>query len=254
MNAAQIMVIAKAPVPGRVKTRLCPPCTPAQAARIAAAALADTLETATGCTATARTLVLDGDHPAPPGWATLPQRGGPLGDRLANAFADARPAGTAVLLIGMDTPQLTVSTHLDPALSRLTGWDAVLGPAEDGGWWALGLRDPGHAELLRRIPTSTATTGWETLTALRRRGLRVHLLPRLRDVDTAADARTVAALCPPDSRFARAVATDVPAIPDTATSEVPAPPGPWTETERAGGQTTVAAGVVAGTVSTVVER
>ncbi|MDI6104878.1 TIGR04282 family arsenosugar biosynthesis glycosyltransferase [Actinoplanes sp. NEAU-A12] len=204
--------MAKAPIPGRVKTRLCPPCTPAQAARIAAAALADTLDTITTAAAGARILVVDGDYPAPPGWAALPQRGGPLGERLANAFADARTPGAAAVLVGMDTPQLTAG-HLDEALGLLGtagGPDAALGPADDGGWWALGLRDSGHAELLRAIPTSTATTGRQTLTALSRRGLRVHLLPRLRDVDTVADARAVAAMCPADSRFARAVAADVP--------------------------------------------
>ncbi|MFF3854387.1 TIGR04282 family arsenosugar biosynthesis glycosyltransferase [Micromonospora sp. NPDC002575] len=218
MNAPQVLVLAKTPEPGRVKTRLCPPCTPEQAARIAAAALADTLDTVAAATAGARILVVDGDHPAPAGWARLAQRGGPLGDRLANAFADTRPvadrrgAAAATLLIGMDTPQLTAA-HLDAAVGLLgtaDGPDAVLGPADDGGWWALGLREPGHAEALRAIPTSTAHTGQLTLAALRRRGLRVHLLPRLRDVDTVADARAVAALCPPGSRFAVAVDADVP--------------------------------------------
>ncbi|WP_433686424.1 TIGR04282 family arsenosugar biosynthesis glycosyltransferase [Micromonospora carbonacea] len=221
MSAPQVLVLAKTPQPGRVKTRLCPPCTPEQAARIAAAALADTLDTVAAATAGARILVVDGDQPAPAGWERLAQRGGPLADRLANAFADTRTvdpaadrrgAAAATLLIGMDTPQLTAA-HLDAALGLLDtadGPDAVLGPADDGGWWALGLREPGHAEALRAIPTSTARTGRLTLAALRRRGLRVHLLPRLRDVDTAADAHAVAALCPVGSRFAVAVAVDVP--------------------------------------------
>jgi len=206
---AQLLVLAKAPVPGRVKTRLCPPCTPEQAALLAASALADTLDTVTTAAAGARVLVVDGRHPAPPGWATLAQRGGPLGERLANAFADTRTPGTASVLVGMDTPQLTAG-HLGAAarlLARADGPDAVLGPAEDGGWWALGLREPAHATILRDIPTSTATTGERTLAALRDRGLRVRLLPRLRDVDTAADALAVAALCAPGSRFADAVPT-----------------------------------------------
>ena len=212
MNAPQVLVLAKAPAPGRVKTRLCPPCTLEQAARIAAAALADTLDTVTTAAAGSRVLVVDGDYPAPPGWAKLTQRGESFGDRLANAFADTRTPGTPTVLIGMDTPQLVVN-HLDAArglLATAGGPDAVLGPATDGGWWTLGLRDPGHATVLRTIATSTASTGRRTLLALRRRGLRVHLMPRLRDVDTAADARAVAALCPPDSRFARAVAAEVP--------------------------------------------
>ncbi|TDC66315.1 glycosyltransferase [Micromonospora sp. KC207] len=212
MSAPQLLVLTKTPEPGRVKTRLCPPCTPEQAARIAAAALADTLDTVTAATAGARVLVVDGGHPTPKGWTRVAQRGGPLGDRLANAFADSLAVGTATLLIGMDTPQLTAE-HLDTAvglLGTVDGPDAVLGPADDGGWWALGLREPGHAEVLRTIPTSAAHTGRLTLAALHRRGLRVHLLPRLRDVDTAADARAVAALCPAGSRFGVAVAADVP--------------------------------------------
>ncbi|WP_033343226.1 TIGR04282 family arsenosugar biosynthesis glycosyltransferase [Catenuloplanes japonicus] len=208
----QILLLAKAPVPGRVKTRLCPPCTPEQAAGVAAAALADTVDTVTASAADRRVLVLDGAHPAPPGWTVTAQRGGPLGERLAHAFADH--AGPATILIGMDTPQLTTA-GLDAALRLLTGWggpDAVLGLAADGGWWALGLRDPGGTKAraavagLRDIPTSRSDTGARTLALFRGEGLRVALLPVLRDVDTAADAAEAAALCAGDSRFARTVA------------------------------------------------
>jgi hypothetical protein len=203
--SAEVLLLAKAPVPGRVKTRLCPPCTPGQAARLAAAALADTIDTVTAAPAGDRVLVIDGSYPAPPRWHTLGQRGGPLGERIANAFADrGRPA----VLIGMDTPQVTVGL-LTAAVRPITtpgGPDAVLGPATDGGWWALGLRDPGGAAILRDIATSTPETGAATLAALRRRGLRVAMLPELRDVDTAADALAAAAACAPDGRFPRAVA------------------------------------------------
>ena len=212
-TAAQVVVLAKAPVPGRVKTRLCPPCTPEQAARVAAAAMADTLDAVALARAAFRILVCDAPAAVPPGWAILGQRGGPLGERLSNAFADTSMPATATVLVGMDTPQLRSRDHLDPALHLLTcpdGPDAVLGPAVDGGWWALGLRDSSHAVVLRDIPTSTATTGSATVAALRRRGLRVAALPRLRDVDTAADAHAVAPRCPPGSRFARVVAAEVP--------------------------------------------
>jgi hypothetical protein len=202
----QLLVLAKAPVPGRVKTRLCPPCTPGQAARIAAAALGDTLDSVTAAPAAARTLVADGDLPAPAGWNRVAQRGGPLGERLAHAYADTAVPGLAAMLVGMDTPQITAHL-LTGAAGRLAapGVDAVLGFAEDGGWWALGLRDPAHAEALREVPTSTARTGALTLAALSARGLRVVALPVLSDVDTAADARAVAALCPAGSRFPLAV-------------------------------------------------
>jgi rSAM/selenodomain-associated transferase 1 len=199
-----LIVLAKAPVPGKVKTRLCPPCTPDQAAGIAAAALADTLETASAVPTATRFLVLDGEYPAPPGWQIVQQHGDGLGERLANGFADTRQPGRPALLVGMDTPQLTV-TLLESAIAALATADAVLGPAADGGWWTLGLREPLHGAVLRHVPTSTDQTGPLTLKALRGLGLRVAILPSLRDVDTAADATEVAALCRPESRFATAV-------------------------------------------------
>lgn len=203
---AQVLVLAKTPVPGRVKTRLCPPYTPEQAARLAAAALADTLAAVTATPGVRRHLVVEGDHPAPPGWRRTAQRGATLGERLAHAYADTRIAGAATLLIGMDTPQAGARV-LAAAVRRLghDGTDAVLGLAEDGGWWALGLRDPAHADALRTVPTSTSDTGELTRAALRARGLRIAELPTMRDVDTAADARAVAALCPAGSRFALTV-------------------------------------------------
>ena len=207
----QLLVLAKTPQPGRVKTRLCPPCTPRQAAQVAAAALADTLDTVSATPAAARVLVVDGEHPAPAGWARMPQRGGRLGERLAYAYADTLLPGVASLLIGMDTPQVDPAL-LAEAADRLSvdRTDAVLGYAEDGGWWALGLRDSRDAEVLRDVATSTARTGADTLVVLRSRGLQVAHLPVLRDVDTAADAHAVAALCPAGSRFARAVPEMVP--------------------------------------------
>jgi rSAM/selenodomain-associated transferase 1 len=202
----QLIVLAKTPVPGKVKTRLCPPCTPRQAAEVAAAALADTLDTVSATPAAARTLVVEGDLPAPPGWSRLGQRGGPLGERLTHAYADSLIPGVPSLLIGMDTPQLTPALLAEAGHQLGTdGLDAVLGYAEDGGWWALGLSDPVHASVLRDVPMSTSETGALTRAALESRGLRVGRLAVLRDVDTAADARAVAALCPAGSRFALAV-------------------------------------------------
>ncbi|MFI7603368.1 DUF2064 domain-containing protein [Actinoplanes sp. NPDC049681] len=193
----QLLVLAKTPVPGRVKTRLCPPWTYEQAADVAAAALSDTIVAVSSAPATRRTLVVDGDHPAPAGWTRLAQRGRWLKDRLANAFADT--AGPPTVLVGMDTPQLTAK--LLARAADFTDADATLGLAEDGGWWALGLRRAGDASVLRSIATSTPETGAQTLTALRDRGLRVTLLPVLRDVDTAPDARAVAQMCSTGGRF-----------------------------------------------------
>ena len=200
----QVLLLAKAPVAGRVKTRLCPPCTPEQAATVAAASIADTLAALSAAPVEARTLVAEGDLRAPDGWAVVRQRGDGLGARLAAAFADTARPGLATLLVGMDTPQLDTG-HVRAAAAALTGADAAIGPAEDGGWWGLALRDPSAAAVLRGVPMSTSDTGRLTVAALRGLGLRVATLPALRDVDTAADARAVAAVCP-RSRFARAVA------------------------------------------------
>jgi glycosyltransferase A (GT-A) superfamily protein (DUF2064 family) len=197
----RVLVLAKAPAPGRVKTRLCPPCTPAEAAAVAAAALADTVAAATRAAPTV--LAVEGRLAAPAGVPVIPQRGVGLGERIAAAFADAGPGRT--LLIGMDTPQADAAL-LGRCLARLDRTvDAVLGPADDGGWWALGLHDPAHARLVAAVPMSTADTGRSTLAALRGAGLRVGLLPALRDVDRWPDAVAVAAAAP-HGRFAAAVA------------------------------------------------
>ncbi|MFF3163649.1 MULTISPECIES: TIGR04282 family arsenosugar biosynthesis glycosyltransferase [unclassified Streptomyces] len=192
-----LLVIAKEPLPGRVKTRLTPPFSPAQAAALAEAALADTLRAVAGAPAGRRLLVLDG-RPGPwlpPGFDVVPQCAGGLDERLADAFTHC--SGPA-LLIGMDTPQVT------PALLTVdfSDCDACFGPAEDGGFWALGLARPDPA-LLRGVPMSTPVTGAVQRERLVSAGLRVRDLPRLRDVDTAADARAVAALAPHGAFAAR---------------------------------------------------
>ncbi|MFF6827659.1 DUF2064 domain-containing protein [Streptomyces longwoodensis] len=204
---ATLLVIAKEPRPGRVKTRLTPPYSPHEAAALAEAALADTLHTVAATPAAHRVLVLDGSPGPwlPPGIEVVRQCGGGLDARLAAAFAH-RPG--PALLIGMDTPQVT------PELLDVdfTGCDAWFGPAADGGFWALGLADPGPAEaLLRGVPMSTPETGAVQRERLRAAGLRVRELPCLRDVDTAADAAEVAALAP-TGRFARRLAACGPGV------------------------------------------
>ncbi|MFI1366724.1 TIGR04282 family arsenosugar biosynthesis glycosyltransferase [Streptomyces griseochromogenes] len=185
-----LLVIAKEPRPGRVKTRLTPPFSPGQAAALAEASLVDTLRAVAATPATRRVLVLDG-RPGPwlpPGFDVVPQCAGGLDVRLADAFAHCH--GPA-LLIGMDTPQVTP----DLLTVDFADCDAWFGPAEDGGFWALGLARPEPA-LLRGVPMSTPVTGAVQRERLVAAGLRVRDLPRLRDVDTAADAHAVAALAP----------------------------------------------------------
>ncbi|HET8683427.1 MAG TPA: TIGR04282 family arsenosugar biosynthesis glycosyltransferase [Micromonosporaceae bacterium] len=196
-------MIAKAPAAGRSKTRLCPPLTPAEAADVARASLADTLSAVCQVPVRRRVLVLDGDPAGivPPGVDLLPQAGGGLDERLAAAFDEA---GGPSLLIGMDTPQVT-PVLLESAVTLLLrpGVDAVLGLAEDGGWWAIGLRTPNPA-LFLGVPMSTPVTGARQRARLDEYGLHTRELPPLRDVDTIEDAYAVAALVP-GSRFAAAL-------------------------------------------------
>ena len=195
-----VVVLAKAPVPGRVKTRLCPPCDHQQAAELAEAALVDTLTAVSATPCRRRVLALDGTPGPwlPAGLEVLTQRGDGLADRLANAFADLGEGG---LLIGMDTPQVTPA-QLTASLRALhsPGVEAVLGPAVDGGWWSIGLRTP-DASAFRGVPMSTPSTGAAQHARLQGLGLRTVLLPSLRDVDDFDDAVAVARDAG-DTRFA----------------------------------------------------
>jgi hypothetical protein len=202
-SSVTVAVIAKAPVPGRVKTRLCPPATHAEAAAVAAASLQDTLDVVLACHAGRRVVVLDGEVGpwCPPGLEVVAQCGGGLGERLAHAVASL---GGPVVVVGMDTPQLTVAL-VDRAVHQLCrpGTDAVLGYADDGGYWGIGLRSADH-RVFSGVPMSSPDTGRAQAAALRSCGLRVARLPQLRDVDTFEDARLVAAAVP-GGRFAAAV-------------------------------------------------
>ncbi len=211
-------MLAKAPVPGKVKTRLCPPASPAQAARIAAAAFLDTLDAVLAVPDVTPVVALTGDLAQAidaevltaqlRATTVLPQRGTTLGQRIAAAYADTAAAvgDRPVLQIGMDTPQVD-ATLLSHCLDLLggDGVDAALGMATDGGWWVLGVRRPELAGLIADIPTSLPDTGERTLAALRATGCRLIELPELSDVDTWEDAVAVAAEVP-DGRFATAVA------------------------------------------------
>ncbi|MFK0235386.1 TIGR04282 family arsenosugar biosynthesis glycosyltransferase [Streptomyces vinaceus] len=192
-----LLVIAKAPVAGRVKTRLTTQFTPQQAADLALAALQDTLAAVLATPARRRVLVLDGQPGTwiPEGIEVVPQCTGGLDVRLAAAFALAE--GPA-LLVGMDTPQVTAEL-LAPGLD-FTVADAWFGPADDGGFWALGLADPDPA-LLLGVPMSVAHTGEIQRQRLTDAGFSVRDLPELCDVDTPADAERVAAAAP-RTRFA----------------------------------------------------
>lgn len=188
-----LIVIAKNPVPGLVKTRLTPHFSPAQAAELAAAALADTLDVVAQTPAKRRLLVLDGDETRwqQTGLEIVAQQGAGLDERLAHAFSLVRKADGACLLVGMDTPQLTPELLARPA-GPPSGVDAWIGPADDGGFWALGFAQPPDPAWLRGVPMSQDDTGAVLRARLVEAGLTVADLPTLRDVDTPGDVAAVA--------------------------------------------------------------
>ena len=201
--AAQILVLAKEPVPGRVKTRLTPPFTPREAAALAEAALTDTLEAVRRTRVIRHVLALAGEPGPwlPGGFEVIPQRGGGLDERIAAAMWDTYASlPVPTVLIGMDTPQLTAGL-LEAAVEPLarTMADAAFGPAEDGGFWMLGLRRP-DPDLTLGVPMSEPVTGRAQLVRL-----RIHMTPELVDVDTLAEAARVARQAPA-SRFAATLA------------------------------------------------
>jgi uncharacterized protein len=190
-----LSVIAKEPLPGFVKTRLCPPCTPEQAATIAAAGLLDTLDaidaltihaTTLGYTLTP-TLIFEGDATrwARPGYTVIAQRGGGLEERLANAFDDLGPG----FIVGMESPHAVAS--IASALCAVEESEDALGLAEDGGYWGIGLGsvDP---NVFKGVPMSASNTGLAQLQRLHKLNRSVYLLPQARDLDTMADVEAAA--------------------------------------------------------------
>lgn len=190
-----VTVIAKAPVAGLVKTRLCPPCSPEQAAGVARAALEDSLravDEVARCTGARRVLLLDGEEQE---WMSaafdvVAQRGDGLEQRLCNGFVDLGPG----VIIGMETP------HVAAALVDALRWAGrgvdTIGLATDGGYWMVGLSaaSAGRAEqLFERVPMSRSHTGLAQLRRLHAHGCRVRMLPMARDLDTIEDLAAIAA-------------------------------------------------------------
>jgi glycosyltransferase A (GT-A) superfamily protein (DUF2064 family) len=210
-----VLVVAKAPEPGRAKTRLAATVGDHVAADIAAAALLDTLDAVAATPVAARAVAITGAVNTAAradeirkrlgSFTVIEQRGDDFADRLANAHSDAglRCGGYPVLQIGMDTPQVTAELLAEGA-QRLLETTAVLGLALDGGWWVLGVRTPAVAQCLRGVPMSQPDTGDLTLKALHDNGVDVTALQPMADFDVVADVAAVREACHPASRFVRA--------------------------------------------------
>jgi rSAM/selenodomain-associated transferase 1 len=208
-----VLIMAKAPIPGLAKTRLAPHFGPEGAADLAAASLLDTLIAVRSAEVTTRIVALTGDLALARrsdeitsmlvDFTVIPQQGSGFAERLVHAHARAAAlAISPVLQIGMDTPQVSPDLLTEAAVILTAETvDAVIGPAADGGWWALGLSDPRIASVLADVAMSEADTGAETVAALQRVGVAVTELPVLTDVDAPEDAWLVAESLDADSHF-----------------------------------------------------
>lgn len=212
MSGPRILVVARAPVAGQAKTRLASTVGDVAAARLAAAALLDTLDVAlrTGFDVVVALTgnVCDGEGADELGsmladCQVIPQRGNRFAERLVNAHAGG-DAGHGIVQVGMDTPHLAVA-DLHTAAQSLKDHDAALGMATDGGWSILALHSGKMAKAIVNVPMSTSRTGHLTRAALRATGATVARLRTMTDVDVWDDALEVARLAP-TTRFAAAVA------------------------------------------------
>ena len=201
-------MIAKAPQPGRVETRLSPPLTAHEACQVAWACLIDTLAVVARSAAQRRVLLLDGKPGPwiPDGFEVIAQRGDGLADRLIAGLEDV---DDDAVVIAMDTPQVT-TVELEQALRSLqTSTETVLGRTPDGGYWLLGLRHQIPATVvLEGVPMGTPDTGAAQLLRLRQLGLSVRLLEELHDIDTVEDLLVVATLIPRSTTGRLAAALD----------------------------------------------
>lgn len=187
-----IVVMAKQPVPGRVKTRLCPPLSHQEAADLYGAFLTDTLALVTKTEAKGF-IAYDPEGAgrffsalAPPGMKCIPQGTGDLGARLARVSKCLFSSGfEQVLIIASDAPGMP-QMNLALAFASLDHADLVLGPGHDGGYYLIGTRFHAPA-LFTGIPWSSSGVLSKTLEQAEREGMTVSLLPIWPDVDTVQD-------------------------------------------------------------------
>ncbi len=200
-----LIVFAKAPIPGEVKTRLCPPLDPDEAASLHGTLVLDAVERAKGLAGVSLYVagapdlahpffkVLEGRY----GAKLLPQRGPDLGARMRQAMQDAFEQGAQdVILTGTDLPTLP-RAQLAQALTLIKNQDIVLGPTTDGGYYLIGLRKMVPA-LFEGIAWSTPSVFAETKNKIEQAGLSLGLLPECRDLDTLDDLKAFIALCGKD--------------------------------------------------------
>ncbi len=207
-----LVIFAKAPIPGQVKTRLCPPLTSDEAATLHGSFVLDTLER-TQTAVVKLKLPIDRYLACAPsathvffkimeerqGVRLIDQVGDDLGGRMSQAFGALFARGyQQVVLIGTDVPTLPLD-HVKQAIASLENHDLVLGPALDGGYYLIGLK--------RMAPKLFADIPWSTNQVLRLTqekaltiGLKAFLIPPWRDVDTLADLEALIEACNAESK------------------------------------------------------
>ena len=198
MTGTAVVVFAKAPRPGAVKTRLSPPLSPAGAARLYRCFLLDTLDSVRAVAGVTLVIAYAPRRAGAffaarhPGVRLIPQVGPDLGARMAGVFRRLFAGGfDAVVIVGSDSPTLP-RRHLEAAVRILGRADGVIGPSADGGYYLIGLRAPCPA-LFAGVPWSTDRVLVTTLRRARRAGRRLRRLPAWYDVDTPDDLRRLAA-------------------------------------------------------------
>jgi rSAM/selenodomain-associated transferase 1 len=205
VNDTAIALFAKAPLAGRVKTRLVPPLTHEDAARVARASLEDTARFIVPEVAAPWTLFLDGEADAATrglaeetGLSILPQEGPELGARLKAAFRALRERGARrVLAIGSDSPTLD-PVRIQEGIESLGVCDMALGPSEDGGYYLIGTSGS-HESIFDEIPWGSASAAAVTLERARASGLEVRLLAPWYDLDDPASLRRAYEMARPES-------------------------------------------------------
>ncbi len=194
-NRSAIVIVAKAPIPGRVKTRLCPPLSFMEAAKLYSCFLQDTVQKVAAISGAQKYLAVDGLNEegakevlaeiTPANYRLIDQGYGGLGERLSYLMELLFKDADRLIFIGADSPHLPRS-YIEDALKLLDDYDIVIGPCEDGGYYLLGLGGP-HANLFRNIEWSTNRVFSQTMERARSKALNVKVMPIWYDIDAGDD-------------------------------------------------------------------
>lgn len=187
-----LLVVAKQPLPGQTKTRLCPPLSQTQAADLYECFLRDTLDIMRKVRDVRRVIgflpeaAQDYFRQLAPDMELTCQSGDSLGERLDHLLTETLVNGSQqAVVMDSDSPTLPVD-YISQAFEQLRTVDVVIGPTRDGGYYLIGMKHP-QPHLLRQVQMSTPHVLADTLALAQATGVRVSLLPTWYDIDTIAD-------------------------------------------------------------------